>query len=172
LRGLIFVLFFIPNYFAQAEMAASEIIFPKGKIKIQEKIIEIEIASSQEQQERGLMYRTSLSENSGMLFVYDYARPLNFWMKNTFIPLSIAFFDRDQIIIEILDMEPAASIMQSQVSTAKSKAPARYALEMNKGWYKRNNIFPGHKFYWVHSNKDLGLEIPSPPNGSGPAPAK
>jgi uncharacterized membrane protein (UPF0127 family) len=95
------------------------------------------------------MFRKSLPENEGMLFINDKEKPLRFWMKNTFIPLSIAYLDKDRKILNIEDMRPSTSIMQESVAISESVKPAQYALEMNQGWFKKNKIIPGHKFEFV-----------------------
>jgi hypothetical protein len=98
-----------------------------------------EIADTAELRETGLMNRKYLPVNNGMLFVFESERVLNFWMKNTHVPLSIAFADTNGIIIQISDMKPL------DLSLTSSKLPARYALEVNQGWFKHNNIARGCK---------------------------
>ena len=99
--------------------------------------IRVEVVRSEEEKARGLMFRESLGKDDGMLFVYDGEEVLSFWMKNTPIPLSIAFLDQKGKIVDIQDMEPFS------LRTHVSALPARYALEMNKGWFKRNGIGVG-----------------------------
>lgn len=101
--------------------------------------VKAEVARSAAEQSRGLMYRRTLGTNAGMIFVYDESRTLSFWMKNTFVPLSIAFLDGDGVIVDIQDMHP-----QSETSHP-SKAPARYALEVNQGWFAERGIEVGDK---------------------------
>ena len=96
--------------------------------------IEVEIADDADERQRGLMYRESLEENQGMLFVYPEQRTLGFWMKNTLIPLDIAYIDREGRIVDIQQMEPQTT------ETYDSAAPAMYALEMNQGWFEANGI--------------------------------
>jgi uncharacterized membrane protein (UPF0127 family) len=96
-----------------------------------------ETARSDEQRRRGLMGRKSLADGEGMLFVFESDRILSFWMKDTLIPLSIAFIARDGRILEIRDME--ARSLQS-VQSARS---ARYALEVPRGWFARMGIGAG-----------------------------
>jgi uncharacterized membrane protein (UPF0127 family) len=96
-----------------------------------------EIARSDEQRRRGLMGRKSLADGEGMLFVFETDRILSFWMKDTLIPLSIAFIAYDGRILEIHDME-AKSLRP--VQSARS---ARYALEAPQGWFARAGIEPG-----------------------------
>jgi len=97
----------------------------------------VEVATTPEQLERGLMFRDRLDEDWGMLFVYDAEQTLSFWMKNTTIPLSIAFLDRGLVVRDIRDMQPLSE------ETLTSKVPAMYALETNRGWFERHNVTPG-----------------------------
>lgn len=96
-----------------------------------------EVATTPEQRSVGLMHRFSLKPDHGMLFVFERTEPLSFWMKNTFIALSIAFIGDDGRIINIEDMKPQTETMHS------SKAPARYALEMRRGWFAERGIGAG-----------------------------
>jgi len=96
-----------------------------------------EIATTPEQREVGLMNRFSLKPDHGMLFVFERPEPLAFWMRNTYVPLSIAFIAADGRILNIDDMQP-------QTDDAHwSKGPAVYALEMKKGWFAERGIGPG-----------------------------
>lgn len=99
--------------------------------------IYIEMAFTPEQRATGLMHRKKLEENHGMLFVYPEDQILSFWMKNTYIPLSIAFIKNDGTIVGITDMEPETEDRHI------SPEPARYALEVNQGWFQANNIKVG-----------------------------
>jgi len=100
-------------------------------------LIQAEIASRDEDRARGLMMRQKLSPNEGMIFRFDNTNQVCMWMKNTLLPLSVAFIDEGGIIINIEDMKP-----QTLDAHCAAK-PARYALEMNQGWFKRKNIKPG-----------------------------
>lgn len=107
-------------------------LFAKGKTII------AELARTPEEQARGLMYRRSLGENEGMLFIYDSPRMMSFWMKNTRIPLSIAFMDGGGKIVQIDRMQA-----YDCVTLHPSSQPAQYALEMNGGWFERNGVGVG-----------------------------
>ncbi len=100
--------------------------------------VSVFIARTEKQRSRGLMFRKSLDENRGMLFFFEGDEYLHFWMKNTYIPLSIAYIDSNGTITEILDMEPL-----DETRAYPSKKPSRYALEMNRGWFRKNGISPG-----------------------------
>ncbi len=95
------------------------------------------------------MHRSSLSENEGMLFVFSDSKPRTFWMKNTFIPLSVGIFDDDHRLLEILDLEPATSVMQRQYPVTTSQHSARYALEVRQGWFAHNQITIGTIFNFL-----------------------
>ena len=97
----------------------------------------IEIALTDSERATGLMYRSSMPEDHGMLFIFEEERVLNFWMKNTEIPLSIAYIRENGLIIGIYDMNPFDE------TTVSSIYPCKYALEVNKGWFAKHNIKPG-----------------------------
>jgi len=101
--------------------------------------IQVEVADDANERAVGLMYRESLPENQGMLFVYPGERPLGFWMKNTLIPLDIAYADAQGRIIDIQHMEPLTE------DTYDSGGPAQYALEMNLGWFAANGVTIGDR---------------------------
>lgn len=100
----------------------------------------VEIASTHEEHSKGLMGRSELCDNCGMLFIFENEDYRTFWMKNTKIPLSIAFIDKNGIINDIQDMKPYQTF-----PTYSSKYPAKFALELNQGWFKNNYITTGSK---------------------------
>lgn len=106
----------------------------KAKIKINEKTYTVEVANTQEKRSKGLMFRKHLPENTGMLFVFSYEDYRYFYMKNTLIPLDIAFFDSQMKIVSIKQMEPLDE------TTVPSDKKAMYALEMNKGFFEKEKI--------------------------------
>jgi len=106
--------------------------------------LSIEVADTSKKRELGLMNRTELPANTGMLFVFANTSILNFWMKNTLIPLSIAYIDDKCTIVDIQDMQPAAKNAPNP-KTYPSEKPARYALETNIGWFKKHKIKVGDK---------------------------
>jgi len=99
---------------------------------------EVEIADSWQQRQHGLMFRRVLDKNRGMLFIFPDSRRRSFWMKNTHVPLSVAYIDEKGAILRILDMKPLDISI-----TYDSGQPARYALEMNRGWFRKNKIRKG-----------------------------
>jgi uncharacterized membrane protein (UPF0127 family) len=100
-------------------------------------VIQAEVAASAAQREQGLMFRNSMGVNEGMVFLFGAPAHVCMWMKNTNIPLSVAFIDADGRIVNIEDMQPQT------LDSHCSKKPVPYALEMNLGWFKRKNIKPG-----------------------------
>lgn len=101
--------------------------------------VEVEIADDEEERRRGLMYRDSLPEDQGMLFVYPEEEILSFYMRNTEIPLDIAFVDQRGYIVDIQQMEPHTEELH------ESRRPAMYALEMNLGWFEANGVEEGDR---------------------------
>lgn len=101
--------------------------------------VRVEIADEEEERQRGLMHRDSLGADEGMLFVYPEQRTLSFWMRNTRIPLSIAFADRRGVIVDIQQMDPNTEELH------RSRSPAMYALEMNRGWFREHGVTEGDR---------------------------
>jgi len=99
--------------------------------------IRAEVAMTPEQRQKGLMYRRDLGSHEGMLFVFDEAAPQCFWMRNTPLPLSIAFLADDGIIVNLADMKPFSD------DSHCSARPVRYALEMNQGWFAKRGLKAG-----------------------------
>ena len=112
-------------------------------------LVKAEVAAEFGTRMVGLMMREKMAANDGMLFVFPGRDTQCMWMKNTLLPLSVAFIDEDGTILNIEDMKP-----QTENSHCSVK-PARYALEMNQGWFKTRNIKAGTKI--------LGLEKAGPP---------
>src|SRR5690606_38882104 len=111
---------------------------PRTTLKIDGHELEVEIAATAESMSRGLMFRNSLPGNAGMLFVFPAAHQASFWMKNTSIPLSIAYLDKDGKILEVYPLIPFDE------TTVKSKSDKIcYALEVNRDWFNTRNIKPG-----------------------------
>ncbi len=109
--------------------------------------VRVEIADDVFERSRGLMYRTALGADRGMLFVYPNEKEHSFWMRNTLIPLSIAFMDSEGRIVDIQDMKPLDDDPPHYVSAE----PARYALEVNQGFFEERGVEVGDR-----------LELPVP----------
>ncbi len=112
---------------------------PKIEIKMNDKIYKIEVASSDKDRSKGLMFRKKLNKNSGMLFVYPNEQYLYFYMKNTFVPLDIAFIDESYKIVDIQSMQPLDE------TTIASKAKAMFALEVNRDFFNKIGLKVGDK---------------------------
>ena len=106
----------------------------------------VEIADDPAERTRGLMFRESLPEDAGMLFVHEDDTEAGFWMKDTAVPLSIAFVSAAGVILHIEDMEPLT------VKLHYSPQPFRYAVEANRGWFARNGIGVGDTLQLPHAN--------------------
>jgi uncharacterized protein len=112
-------------------------VFGSAKLSAGMHLIKAEVAANDPQRQQGLMFREKMDSNHGMVFVFDQANTQCMWMKNTLLPLSVAFIDDQGKIVNIEDMQPQT--LDSHCSTK----PVRYALEMNLGWFKQKNIKPG-----------------------------
>ncbi len=121
------------------------VLFASSTAKVGKKII-VELAESENQHERGLMFRKSLSKNNGMLFVFSDEEVRNFWMKNTLIDLSIGYFNKDKKLIDVQEMKAINSILQRDIPGYPSQGPAQYALEMPAKWFGENHIRIGAVF--------------------------
>lgn len=99
--------------------------------------IQTEVASTDPDRQRGLMFRKAMPENQGMLFVFPMRAEHCMWMKNTLLPLSVAFLDEEGRIINIEDMAPQTE------NNHCARQPARFALEMNRGWFKQRGFGVG-----------------------------
>ena len=127
---------------AQAQMPKMDLFFGMYRI-------EAEVAASQENRMVGLMNRRMMATHQGMLFVFPENRAHCMWMKNTYLPLSVAFLDERGKVINIEDMAPQTEDNHCAAGLA------RYALEMNKGWFAAKGIKPGAKL--------SGIEKAPPP---------
>jgi len=122
-----------------AMMACAKSAMPTATISVGGQDVKVEIAANGEDRATGLMNRDSLPANEGMLFMYPQSKELSFWMRDTRIPLSIAFITQTGSIVKIADMQPY------DLRSVRSGAPAVYALEMNQGWFETNGIDVGDK---------------------------
>ena len=113
-------------------------------LKIKNITVQVELANTEETRTNGLMYRETLEPDSGMLFAYSKAQKLTFWMKNTFIPLSIAFISNGKIN-EIQDMSVDDGKPDELLPRYQSHKKVKYALEMRRGWFKDHGIKIGSK---------------------------
>jgi uncharacterized protein len=112
---------------------------PRVKLTAGMHVIDAQVAASDEQRMTGLMHRKEMPQHEGMLFVFEAPSQQCFWMKNTLLPLSVAFVDDDGTIVNIDEMKPQT------LDAHCSEKPVRYVLEMNKGWFSKKGIKAGTK---------------------------
>ena len=105
-----------------------------NNIDIKNFLTEIEIVSKYEDRKKGLMFRNSIPKNYGMFFIWEHQKKQCMWMKDTFIPLDVAYINNKGEILEIYDMVPLSK------KSVCSRNYAKFALEVNRGWFKDNNI--------------------------------
>lgn len=110
---------------------------PRIRLQINQRPVMAEVAIDAASHTRGLMFRDSLGRDNGMLFLFGEPQQPCFWMKNTRVPLSIAFIDAEGVIVSLADMQP------NSLDAHCAIAPIQYALEMNQGWFARNAAGPG-----------------------------
>lgn len=121
---------------AQAQDAAQPRL-PTIQLNAGMHLIRAEVAQAPIEHMVGLMHRTEMGANEGMLFVYEAPQKHCFWMRNTLLPLTIAFIDDDGHIVNLADMQP-----RTETSHCSAR-PVRFALEMNQGWFAKRGIKPG-----------------------------
>lgn len=126
---------------------AQQAALPKIKLNAGIHVIQAEVASTTETRSQGLMQRKSMAPGAGMLFLFDAPAAHCMWMKNTLIPLSVAFIDERGEIVNIADMQPLDE------TTHCALRPVRYALEMNQGWFKKRGIGPGTRIDGIAKSK-------------------
>jgi hypothetical protein len=140
IRALAGVLFLLLCQLPIHAQSAPQPVLPTTELRIGEKNITAEIADEEHERAAGLMFRKSLASDSGMLFVMDRTGPVGFWMKNTEVPLTIAYIDPRGTILELHDLQPLDE------KPVPSRFPnIAFALEMSQGWFSKNNIWPGER---------------------------
>jgi uncharacterized membrane protein (UPF0127 family) len=122
-----------------ATLAQQAARFPTISLTAGIHVIKAEVAARDAERQQGLMNREKMGANEGMVFLFEAPAGVCMWMKNTLIPLSVAFIDESGKIVNIEDMQPQTT------DSHCAKKPVRYALEMNQGWFKQKNIKPGTK---------------------------
>ena len=148
-----FALFFCQVVLAGPIVDPQPIEFKKDKIRLSGKLIEVELAENEAQRSHGLMFREKLPEDQGMLFIFEDEQNLSFWMKNTFLDLSIGYFDKNRTLVDVQEMRAMNSVMTENLPSYPSAKPAKYALEMKKGWFTKNKIKKGSKFEFEKSSR-------------------
>lgn len=132
MKKLLLLFLFIPFHFVFADVSLKTITLSHGDLNWV-----VEAARVWPEKVKGLQKRENLAPDSGMLFFYEAPQVLSFWMKDTWIPLSIAFLDEKGCIVQIEKMTPRS------LKPVRSKKKCLYALEMNRGWFEKNDLHPG-----------------------------
>lgn len=124
----------------------------------------VEVADDGSETQCGLMYRTEMPEDQGMLFVSRFGSFGSFWNKNTFIPLSVAYIDADGIILDIVEMEPIepGALPTIQEPNLRTGSGARYVIEANQGWFARNEIALGDHAHIADAVEAADAAAPPP----------
>ena len=112
-------------------------VISEEKISIESLFSKIEVVSNSQERKLGLMYRENLPYDNAMFFIWEYKKRQCMWMRNTYIPLNVAYLDSSGKILEIYDMVPLSD------ESICSKKRVRYALEVNLNWFEDNNILVG-----------------------------
>ncbi|NMH60417.1 DUF192 domain-containing protein [Alteromonas ponticola] len=120
-----------------AQVSAENVEFDAATVIIGGDSYEVELAQSPEQRAQGLMFRKSLCNDCGMLFHFTPERRVGMWMKNTYIPLDVAFIDSDGVITDIKAMQP------HDLNTTMSSKVVAFSLEMNQGWFQQQGVKEG-----------------------------
>jgi len=110
---------------------------PSTKLSVGMHVLQVEVARSPQERSIGLMFRKSMGTNEGMLFVFEEPGQQCFWMKNTLLPLSVAFVADDGTVVNIDDMKPLT------LDSHCSAKPVRFVLEMNDGWFVKRGVKAG-----------------------------
>ena len=136
-KGCWLTLLMVLGLSASAWGQSPQMDLPRVRIQAGLYQIDAQVAQSEAQHEIGLMHRRSMPEHEGMLFVFERANRYCFWMKNTLMPLSIAFIDDRGHVVNTAEMKAGSE------QTHCAQAPVRYALEMNKGWFAKRRVQSG-----------------------------
>ncbi len=124
---------------AKKAEAATKSVDERFPIKVGERVVQMQVALSGGETQKGLMFVKSMAESDGMIFIFPRPQPMAFWMRNTEIPLDIGYFDGDGTLREVYPM------YAHDEHSVRSLANRQFALEMNLGWYARNGVKPGVK---------------------------
>lgn len=157
MRKTLFLLFMGVSLWFSAPLLAQDFTpkdgeFKRAILQINGQIINVEYADTWELRAQGLMFRESLCEQCGMLFKFERERLISMWMKNTLIPLDVAFFKQDGEIVDIKQMQPL------DLTSVPSSKPVLYALEMNEGWFAANGIKEGDNIKIVQTGSIKELQ--------------
>lgn len=119
-------------------LGQSQAKLPTISLELSDHKLVAEVADDEAEREAGLMFRKSVTDGEGMVFVFDSPRQVAFWMKNTLIPLSVAYINRNGMILEIHDLQP-----EDETPVGSKFDSVVYAIEVPQGWFQKNSILPG-----------------------------
>lgn len=131
----VFIKLFIVFFLSACTSAPTVEYLRQSDVFVGDLAVRVELAITAEERRLGLMFRSELNQNEGMLFIFPETRIQSFWMKNTFLPLDLGYFDENGVLIEIFTMLP-----DDGVAVYPSTQPVRYALEMSMGWFSAEGI--------------------------------
>ena len=126
---------------------------PSLTLRLGQLTVKAEVADEPDEKSIGLMGREKLADGEGMLFVFHQAQPMNFWMKNTMVPLSIAYLNAVGVIREIHDLEPF-----NETGVQSTVQDLFYALEVPQGWFQKNKILPGDRILGLPTHASPPIE--------------
>jgi uncharacterized protein len=121
----------------------AQLTLPRIKVSAGIYQVDVQVAQTAKQREIGLMFRTEMPQQEGMLFVFEQPSKLCFWMKNTVLPLTAAFIADDGTIVNLVDMKPQTT------DSHCAMRPVRYVLEMNQGWFAKRGMKAGTRLAGV-----------------------
>lgn len=145
-----FLAFFLPSVLLTISIlsfgADPKLNFKVKTVYLDKQKMNVWWADTDQKRNQGMMFKTKWPDGvHGMLFIFDSEGPRSFWMKNTFLPLSIGFFNAKGELLDRADMNPAKSLAQIKVDRAQTQKPAKYVLEVPQGWFKKHQIKSGSK---------------------------
>jgi len=123
-----------------SESVALKSIEDRFPIKVGDHTVQMQIAATRDEMQKGLMFRKSMGQDEGMLFIYDKPQQMNFWMHDTEIPLNIGYFDANGELKETYEM-----YAHDEKTVSSHSQQLQFALEMNQGWYPQSGVKPGAK---------------------------
>lgn len=148
---------------ARSAPAAAEAVQPADAwfpLRLGERTVRVQLAVLPAEQQRGLMFRRSLGEDEGMLFIFSRPQPMGFWMRNTTLPLDIGYLDAAGELKEVYPLHPL-----DERTVASHGRALLYALEMNQGWFRRHGVAPGARLDLAAMRAAMrarGLQAPEP----------
>ena len=141
---------------------------PRHSLQVGGQVLDVELAAAPASRARGLMFRRSLGQNEGMLFVFSEPQPLSFWMRNTYLELDVGYFDADGVLREIYPLTPL-----DERPVSSQRRDLQYALEVPRGWFRQRSVAPGARLSLADLSRALEAlhSSPSAPSSQRPPPS-